>query len=70
MCLTVINHLKAGQHDAAQAAVDVYLGIAAPVSEEAPLTGDVFRAEPNQGRFIILNDLGEAELERYHDRNQ
>lgn len=67
LCLTVINHLKAGQHDAAQAAVDVYLGIAAPVSEEVPLTGDVFRAEPNQGRFIILNDLGEAELERYHD---
>jgi hypothetical protein len=67
LCLTVINHLKGGQPDAAQAAVDIFLGIAAPASEAMPLTGDVFRAEPNQGRFIILNDLGEAELERYHD---
>ncbi len=67
LCLTVINQLKAGQLDAALAAVDVYLGKATPVSDEVPLTEEVFRAEPNQGRFIILNDLGEAELERYHD---
>jgi superfamily I DNA/RNA helicase len=67
LCLTVINHLKEEQSGAAQAAVDVYLGIAKPASEAMPLTEEVFRAEPNQGRFVILNDLDDAQLERYYD---
>ena len=67
LALTVINHLKEGQSGAAQAAVDVYLGIAKPASETMPLTEEVFRAEPNQGRFVILNDLDDAQLERYYD---
>ena len=67
LCLTVINHLKDGQQGGAQAAVEVYLGKATPVSELLPLTEQVFRAEPNQGRFIILNDLDDAELQRLHD---
>jgi hypothetical protein len=67
LCLSIINHLKQGQEDAAQAAVDLYLGIAKPVSEEMPLTQEVFHAEPNLGRFVILNDLDDAALERYYD---
>ncbi len=67
LCLTVVNHLKEGELGAAQAAVDVYLGNATPASESLPLTEDVFRAEPNQGRFVILNDLDDAALERFYD---
>jgi hypothetical protein len=67
LCLTAINHLKEGQQSAAQAAVDVYLGIAKPASDGIPLTEEVFRADANHGRFVILNDLDDAELERFYD---
>src|SRR5688572_32705119 len=40
---------------------------AVPASEAQPLTEEVFRAEPNLGRFIILNDLDDDEFQRLHD---
>jgi len=67
LCLVIIDHLQRGQQDAAQAAVDVFLCRAKPLSEEEPLTEEILQAEANQGRFVVLNDLTDAEMERLHD---
>lgn len=67
LCLIVINYLRGGQRDSAQAAIDLYLGHAVETSESAPLTGEMLRAEANQGRFIVINDLSDEELARLHD---
>ncbi|MGD1084649.1 MAG: UvrD-helicase domain-containing protein [Verrucomicrobiota bacterium] len=67
LCLVVINQIMAGQIEAAQAAIDLYLGRSVATSEATPLTGEILRAEANQGRFVVINDLSEAEVARLYD---
>lgn len=67
LCLVAINYLRGGQQESAQAAVDLYLGLAVETTEAAPLTGEMLRAEANEGRFVVINDLSDEELERLHD---
>ena len=67
LCLAMITHLKKGEREAAEAALDLFWGLAKPIPEDESLTLEVLEAEANQGRFIVLNDLTDAELERLHD---
>lgn len=67
LCLVVVNYLREGRRESAQAAIDLYLGHAVETSDVEPLTGEILRAEANQGRFVVINDLSGEEIERLHD---
>lgn len=67
LCLVVINYLRGGQCESAQAAVDLFLGVALETTDVVPLTGEMLRAEANQGRFVVINDLNDEEVARLHD---
>jgi superfamily I DNA/RNA helicase len=67
LCLIIVNYLRGGQQESAQAAINLYLGKAVETSDAEPLTGEMLRAEANQGRFVVINDLSDEEITRLHD---
>lgn len=72
--VSVFNSIKSDNLDQARAAIDAHLGKSIAADETTSLaevaTEEVLRADINSDRFVVLNDLSQAEWDRLLDPNR